>query len=321
MYIEDILNRRRQIVSENIQKGFSSEFDSDELEKGKWNVGDQRFFHGNMHYVAELKPDGSPRWRRVKKTSGGSDDSSEASSTSSTSTTFTSSKIDSSKPTSSVPKKSNDKKGNIPTNVEEALCLVKIDKDKITFIAKRAVNLAYWKEDLERVRYDTTRYENNLKNAIKDGDLDKIQRTAKEYGDSKLYQEEYTKELNIRKKEKKDFLNSTGNDFTEKEVEEYLSKYLTEKDPKAVVNNKWSYYGMGSIGSTSATIRIGNGKEKSFDLNDTPSWRPIGLLNYTIRSPYGDSEVNIPIQSWRDIKDNISSTENFYLDLYKHPKQ
>lgn len=74
MYIEDILNRRRQIVSENIQKGFSSEFDSDELEKGKWNVGDQRFFHGNMHYVAELKPDGSPRWRRVKKTSGGSDD-------------------------------------------------------------------------------------------------------------------------------------------------------------------------------------------------------------------------------------------------------
>jgi YHS domain-containing protein len=52
----------------DIQKGFY-----DELEKGKWNVGDQRFYHGTMHYVAELKPDGSPRWRRVKKNSGGSD--------------------------------------------------------------------------------------------------------------------------------------------------------------------------------------------------------------------------------------------------------
>lgn len=52
-------------------KSFDSDFESfDELEKGKWNVGDQKFFNGNMHYVAELKPDGSPRWRRVKKTSG-----------------------------------------------------------------------------------------------------------------------------------------------------------------------------------------------------------------------------------------------------------
>lgn len=52
----------------DIQKGYD-----DELEKGKWNVGDQRFYHGTMHYVAELKPDGSPRWRRVKKTSGADD--------------------------------------------------------------------------------------------------------------------------------------------------------------------------------------------------------------------------------------------------------
>ena len=59
----------------DIQKGFD-----DELEKGKWNVGDQKFYHGTMHYVAELKPDGSPRWRRVKKNSGEGNDTSTSSS-------------------------------------------------------------------------------------------------------------------------------------------------------------------------------------------------------------------------------------------------
>jgi hypothetical protein len=68
----DIILHRNE-VRDNILKSFDSEFD-DELEKGKWNVGDQKFFNGNMHYVAELKPDGSPRWRRVKKNSGASGD-------------------------------------------------------------------------------------------------------------------------------------------------------------------------------------------------------------------------------------------------------
>ena len=78
----------RNFVKENIAKSFGccdieKSFD-DELEKGKWNVGDQRFFHGNMHYVAELKPDGSPRWRRVKKNSGdgGSDNATSSTKTS-----------------------------------------------------------------------------------------------------------------------------------------------------------------------------------------------------------------------------------------------
>ena len=69
--MENNILLHRRAVQQNILKGFDSDFGSfDEFEKGKWNVGDQKFFNGNMHYVAELKPDGSPRWRRVKKTSG-----------------------------------------------------------------------------------------------------------------------------------------------------------------------------------------------------------------------------------------------------------
>lgn len=103
----DIIFHRNE-VRNNILKSFDSEFD--ELEKGKWNVGDQRFYHGTMHYVAELKPDGSPRWRRVKKGSGG-DNSSDTSSTSS----------QNNKPTSSVDKNSSSKKVNSDKKTRENL--------------------------------------------------------------------------------------------------------------------------------------------------------------------------------------------------------
>lgn len=84
--MENNILLHRRAVQQNIMKSFDSDFESfDEFEKGKWNVGDQKFFNGNMHYVAELKPDGSPRWRRVKKTSGGSGDTSSQNSATSSS--------------------------------------------------------------------------------------------------------------------------------------------------------------------------------------------------------------------------------------------
>jgi hypothetical protein len=53
---------------------------NDFIEKGKWNVGDQKMFHGTLHYVKELKPDGSPKWARVKGSKGTSNDVSSVSS-------------------------------------------------------------------------------------------------------------------------------------------------------------------------------------------------------------------------------------------------
>ena len=79
---------------------------------------------------------------------------------------------------------------------------------------------------------------------------------------------------------------------------------------------------MGSIGSTSATISVGEGKFKNFNDFDFPSWRPIGMIEYSVRS-YGGGydKISIPVQNWKDIKKELSSTENFTLRLYKHPKQ
>lgn len=115
-FVSKIVSGNIDRIKRNISNSFVHDLDvekgfDDELEKGKWNVGDQRFYHGTMHYVAELKPDGSPRWKRVKKTSGGSNGSSAASSAPSQNNI----------PTSSAQKNSNDvKKLNID-----------IDSDKI----------------------------------------------------------------------------------------------------------------------------------------------------------------------------------------------
>lgn len=86
-FVSKIVSGNIDRIKRNISNSFVQDLDvekgfDDELEKGKWNVGDQRFYHGTMHYVAELKPDGSPRWKRVKKNSGGGDDTSSSTKTS-----------------------------------------------------------------------------------------------------------------------------------------------------------------------------------------------------------------------------------------------
>jgi hypothetical protein len=86
-FVSKIVSGNIDRIKRNISNSFVQDLDvekgfDDELEKGKWNVGDQRFYHGTMHYVAELKPDGSPRWKRVKKTSGGGNDTSSSTKTS-----------------------------------------------------------------------------------------------------------------------------------------------------------------------------------------------------------------------------------------------
>ena len=78
-FVSKIVSGNIDRIKRNISNSFVQDLDvekgfDDELEKGKWNVGDQKFYHGTMHYVAELKADGSPRWKRVKKTSGGGND-------------------------------------------------------------------------------------------------------------------------------------------------------------------------------------------------------------------------------------------------------
>ena len=131
-------------------------------------------------------------------------------------------------------------------------------------------------------------------------------------------------------KMKKNFLDSTGKDFTEKEIQEWLEKYNTADEPAAVVQNTWNYY-MGRIGSTSATIRVGSGKEKPFDTSrwggTVPSWRPIGIMSYSIKiygygnQPSTYEKIEIPIQSWNDVQKHLSDTESYSISLYKHPKQ
>ena len=131
-------------------------------------------------------------------------------------------------------------------------------------------------------------------------------------------------------KMKKDFLANTKYDFTEKEISEWLSKYNTASEPAAVVKNTWNY-SMGRIGSTSATIQVGSGKEKPFSISrwdgTVPSWRPIGIMSYSVKiygygnQPTTYEQVNIPIQSWDDIQKHLSDTESYSIRLYKHPKQ
>lgn len=84
-FLSKIVSGNVNRIKQNIFNSFVQDLDiqkgsDDELEKGKWNVGDQKFYHGTMHYVAELKPDGSPRWRRVKKGTSGDATNSDSSS-------------------------------------------------------------------------------------------------------------------------------------------------------------------------------------------------------------------------------------------------
>lgn len=157
--------------------------------------------------------------------------------------------------------------------------------------------------------------------------LKKIQEASDKLATVKAIEKRISKVQTDLKKLEKDFLAKTGNDFTEAEVEEWMKKYNAASEPAAVVRNTWQY-AMGRIGSTSATIQVGKGKDKPFDTSrwggTVPDWRPIGMLEYSIRVYYGSDpyvKVKKPVQSWQEIKDNLSDTENFTLYLYKHPKQ
>ena len=128
------------------------------------------------------------------------------------------------------------------------------------------------------------------------------------------------------KKLEEEYLKKAGRDFSEDEVKEWLKKYNTADDAAATVDNTWRY-SMGRIGSTSATIQIGKGKDKplfdSWGRMNAPSWRPIGMIHYSIPNYYsgGYTDINIPVQSWDDVENGLSGTESFRLYLYKHPKQ
>ena len=124
-----------------------------------------------------------------------------------------------------------------------------------------------------------------------------------------------------RKKERKDFIDSAPKDFTEEQVKTYLSKYNLQSEPSAVVKNTWNTL-MGRIGNTSATISVGKGKFKEFSTYNAPDWRPIGDYHYSTRGWDGKYiDINGTIQSWDDVKNALSDTENMTIHIYKHPKQ
>lgn len=212
----------------------------------------------------------------------------------------------------------------IPNSVDDAIKNVKLDDETIKKIkkeAKESINLKYASEDIYKNDTDISLWTDRLELAIEKKDKKMINELSLNVLKSKLYSNEFKKELSKLKKEKSDFIKNSKYDFTDSQVEEYLKKYNTEKDPRAIVHNSWHTL-MGHIGSTSATIKVGNGKEKPMKESSYPSWRPIGILNYKVRGWDGDKiEIKKPVQSWEEIEKNLDDTENFSLYLYKHPKQ
>ena len=154
-------------------------------------------------------------------------------------------------------------------------------------------------------------------------------KAIKEWSDKLATTEAIVKRVKAKQaelnKEKKEFLEKTGHDFTEEEIWHYIYAFNTKSfdEPDAEVVNKWNYW-RGAIGSTSATIKIGKGKPKPFSIYDAPSWRPIGVIEYSIPGWGLGSKsipVKIPVQSWKDVQKGLSETESFSLTLFKHPKQ
>lgn len=147
-----------------------------------------------------------------------------------------------------------------------------------------------------------------------------IKRYADALATAKERENLYKKALANAKAEKKQFLNNTGNDFTENEVRKYINKFRPKDEPNAVVENKWHTFA-GRIGNTSATIRVGSGKAK--DINDgMPDWRPIGVYSYSTMGWDGKMmTITGTVQSWKEVKDCLSDTENMRISIYKHPKQ
>ena len=147
-----------------------------------------------------------------------------------------------------------------------------------------------------------------------------IKRCADALATAKEEEKLYKKALAKAKAEKKQFLDNTGYDLTEDEVIKYINKFRPKDEPNAVVENRWHTLA-GRIGSTSATIRVGSGKAK--DINDgMPDWRPIGVYSYSTMGWDGKMmTITGTVQSWKEVKDCLSDTENMRISIYKHPKQ
>lgn len=183
--------------------------------------------------------------------------------------------------------------------------------------------LQYASEDSKRDEEDLRDIKYDIKSQLRlnSPDAAKLEAYANKYAEKELYIRERKKALAEKRKERAEFLDNTGHDFTTDELKKYLNEYNTGKEA-AVVSNTW-HYSMGRIGSTSATISIGSGKPKPFQsVYDAPDWRPIGLLKYSYQGYNGKyHDIEVPIQSWDDVRKNLSDTEDATLHIYKHPKQ
>lgn len=240
----------------------------------------------------------------------------------------------------------------MPASYEEAVKMGRVDTAKVNAY-KMPTTMHQAKYDLETYRGGTGRYnnmygaievaENNLHRALnrrvtndslgyksEKEKLEAVQAAADELATEKAIEKRISKIYADLNKMKKDFLANTKYDFSEKEISEWLKKYNTAREPAAVVRNTWNY-SMGRIGSTSATIQVGSGKEKPFSTTrwdgTVPSWRPIGIMSYSVKiygygnQPTTYEKVEVPIQSWDDVQKHLSDTESYSISLYKHPKQ
>lgn len=352
------LNKRRQAVADNIAKSFENDIekalgagydpeggDGDNVEKAR-QVGD---VHPNGKWVWTQLPSGKFDWRVIKKTS------------SSAPTTTQSSKTPAAKNSNVQQQESEGKKKQdsgpsdseiCSMSFEEAKKLGKVDIDAVndykvpTTLYGIKRDLQYFKPTGRNAYAGNGKLSNceyELKDALKrpiggtnwrkfNSEAEKADK-IREFANKLATNEEIVKRIEKAKvdlnKKKKDFLNSTKIDFTEGEINEWLDKYNDAEEPAAIVRNTWKT-AMGRIGSTSLTISVGkSGKEKPFSTSrwdgTAPSWRPIGMMTYTIPSyrSWGKEsvKVRVPIQSWDDIVKHQSDTEDYTIYLYKHPKQ
>lgn len=86
--MENNILKHRLAVQQNIQKGFNSDLGVetfDDIEKGKWNVGDTKVYQGVTYEVGGFNANGAPLWRKAKGGAGSGASSSQNNSTSASS--------------------------------------------------------------------------------------------------------------------------------------------------------------------------------------------------------------------------------------------
>lgn len=123
-------------------------------------------------------------------------------------------------------------------------------------------------------------------------------------------------------KTRKDFLEVTSSTLTDEEAEVWVSRFASNHE--LLVVNQWNTL-MGRIGSTSISIETKSGKMKDFSTH--PSWRPLAVCSYRF-SYYSYAKKStvyetsrLIAQSWEEIRDKCSDTDNMTWYVYKHPHQ